>query len=90
MPAAATAIEPPLIEDREASTDAACFSEHPRRHYRSRAGWLVRRKGVVFLRTPDSADPTDSEAEAEGRWWTAAWPQLSAKARRELIKVSRG
>jgi len=71
----------PTVTDADVSDDQQLFADHPRRQYRLRPGWAVRRRARgVFLRTPLPADRVR---------WTAAFPYLSPLARAELAKAAR-
>jgi hypothetical protein len=84
----APAPEPPA--DSEAGSDAGWFDEHPKRRYRMRPGWAVRRVGGVCLRTEIPTMPAeDSESAAERAWWAAAWPQLDEKTRDKVMRKAR-
>jgi hypothetical protein len=71
--------------------DIAWFDMHPGRRYRLSGGWVVRRRGAVFLRAPiaDSRGYPDTEDAAEAAWWLAAFPSLSPLARRQMAAAAR-
>jgi hypothetical protein len=84
---------PGAITPAEALDDVDWFANNPRRHYRLRPKWAVRRHGkATFLRAPlIDADIRfdDGEACAERLWWLSAWPELDTKIRAKLIKAAR-
>lgn len=80
------------VTPAEALDDAAWFADNPRRRYRLRPGWIVRRRGnATFLRAPliGGASFADAEACAERVWWLSAWPELDAKTRDALARAAR-
>jgi hypothetical protein len=78
--------------------DDFCWFKGTRRRYRLRrtaggGGWLIRRRtGRVMLRCWAPALPKaipDNDEALRPYWFLAAWPELSAATRAELIKEAR-
>jgi hypothetical protein len=76
--------------DADALSDQLWFDQHPRRRYRARAGWLIRRRGAAMLRTRTPAQPLpDDDAALRVAWVGAAHPDLNAIERVALVKAIR-
>ncbi len=90
----------PLDEAGSAVTDWHAQFADRRRDYRAGSDergriWIIRRKTQgrdldVLLRTPTppSAMPPDDEAALRDLWWRTAWPGLTPKARKRLMRES--
>jgi hypothetical protein len=81
----------PALSDADALADRMWFDQHPRRRYRARPGWLIRRRGSMMLRTPTSAQslPPDNEDALRAAWARAAWPSLTPAEHQALLKTIR-
>jgi hypothetical protein len=85
--------ELPTVSAADVLDDAAWLETHPHRRYRLRPGWVVRRRPPgVFLRSPlpSSHRYVDTEASAEGAWWTCGYPFLTPAERQAMAKTARG
>jgi hypothetical protein len=86
-------VEIATVSAADAIDDHGWFSRHPQRRYRVRPGWVVRRRGGVFLRAVIlPSDPVyrgDDEGSAEAAWWASAYPHLSPEARAQMAREAR-
>jgi hypothetical protein len=78
------------VSNADALADRMWFDQHPRRRYRARPGWLIRRRGSMMLRTRTSAQSlSDTDDALRAAWVRAAWPTLTPAERLALLKTIR-
>ena len=76
--------------DADALSDQLWFDQHPRRRYRARTGWLVRRRGTAMLRTSAPARSLpDADTALRAAWVGAAYPDLNPLEHKTLVKAIR-